>query len=256
MKKRLLMMSATLILSMLLSSIALAVEYAKVDLSKFEYEATVAEAANTPISVVDESTTNRWGKVQPGENVTVVLEKAYSISTIEMRFYRASERFHYMKFEYSTDAGKTWTEVKSTKVHSVADPALGSAIEGYYDEFPLEKVVEAQYWKITYLGREDSSTGTGIAPNATECSIWEINFLVSDVPATTTDTTDTATAPTEPTTPAATQSTANNNTSNTTETQKIPATGSESMVGYGILILGAFSGLVLVKKMSKNTNAA
>jgi hypothetical protein len=173
-KKLSLFLIIVLILTLCIS-IPVSAEYAKVDISKVT-STGVGEPDTTgfvPETVFDGDEDTRWGSMQAGESLTAVFDKEYTIEAVEMRFFRAGVREHLFTFEYSLD-GSNWTEIKSTKANSTADPSLQSddddlaQQEGYFETFPLVNSVNAVYFRYTYEGRNDG---------ATIGSLWDMRFV-------------------------------------------------------------------------------
>lgn len=183
-KKHTIFLSMALILTLCFSLAVAAAEYATVDMAKCTNTGVGGEPNNgfTPEVIFDGDEFTRWGSMTQDDTVTAVFDKAYNIDAIEIRFFKAEERAHYMLLEYSTD-GNNWTEIKSTKPHSTPDPALAltGLEDGYMETFPLVNPVTAQYFRFTYLGREEAGSVTGDVANVTATigSMWEMKFVVA-----------------------------------------------------------------------------
>lgn len=252
MKRALTILLATVFIVIMCASVISAEdEYIDPDnITVEDYIATLSEPQNPPEAIFDGSTGTRWGAITPGEEVTVSFDKAYTIGSIDVRFWRASERSHYLTFEYSMD-GKTWTAVETTKLFSFAD-GTPQDNNGYMDNFPFTKPVTAKYFRITYEGKEDGA-GSGVAPWSGNGSIWELYFVISTAAAettpaaTTTAPAATTTAPAATTTaPAATTTPAGSSNSTGTSVQ----TG-DSLIVFVVLGAAILSTIVVIVKKQR-----
>lgn len=176
-KKRMGIIGIILALVLCLSLSVIGAEYAKITGIEGSSE---AEAANPPENIIDGDEVSRWGSMSANDYADFTFEKDETIESIDIMFFKAPERVHVIQVESSAD-GKTWTEVSMAKTSGVMDGTLQPddrsdyANEGgYWDNFALTAPVTAKYWRINFLGREES----GSLDTGSPMSVWEVRFIL------------------------------------------------------------------------------
>lgn len=180
-KKHIAFFSIILALALCFSLSAIAADYAKIAGIEGSSE---QEANNPPESIIDGDEVTRWGSMVADDNAVFTFEKEETIESIDLMFFKAPERIHVVKVESSSD-GSTWTEVAMAKTSGVMDESLQPADRadyanegGYWDNFALSAPVTAKYFKITFLGREESGSLDTSGP----MSVWEVRFILGQAP--------------------------------------------------------------------------